>query len=392
MLEEQGDAALAEFIRLQCKRAVLTRLCDDETADWVFKKHPEYQTLVAREKKLLDDHRNDWLAGLPPEGNLEQGVELAYQFRRGFIRARLRLVEERYPDDLLDGLEAMSKLPAFARVAEVVLDFGGRNDRGGPIDDPAIFAHVLNHRALRHVTCLDLDDQFGIGDAVDLTLLATRRDLKRLTEFTAMAVYQEGAIFNVEVLGNGSGLSNLRKFAVGGPYLEHQIVPLANSRHFPRLESLNVHLYDCGDPAEVLRAFSRTKFFPNLRRIAAHGRDVNPSVVFAVLRSPWLPRLESLDYDLNDFDRADWNADDDGNRIYENAAAYVRELVAMPEVAKLRQLQLGGMNLRDKDFECVLSSPHLADLQFLGVFNNPLSKKVVKRLRERFPLVHANSV
>src|SRR5262245_29039691 len=68
-LEEHGEAARAEFLRVDCERE---RLDEDD---------PRRHQLEDRRLELLGDHRAAWLAGLPTwEG-------CAWEFRRGLVAA-----------------------------------------------------------------------------------------------------------------------------------------------------------------------------------------------------------------------------------------------------------------------------------------------------------------
>lgn len=68
-LEEHGDTARAEFVRLQCQ---LAQLPEDNPG------HPDYPAWKAREYALLTAHGEEWAA---PIRSLVRG----WEFRRGFI-------------------------------------------------------------------------------------------------------------------------------------------------------------------------------------------------------------------------------------------------------------------------------------------------------------------
>src|SRR5688500_11695240 len=67
-IEEEGDPARAEFIRVQI---ALARLADDD---------PRRRELEDREHELQAEHEADWL-GLPADA---QGLS-GWQFERGFV-------------------------------------------------------------------------------------------------------------------------------------------------------------------------------------------------------------------------------------------------------------------------------------------------------------------
>ncbi len=71
LLEEEGDAARAEFIRVQCRLAEIAE--DDEG-------RPE---LLAREQHLLSRHRNAWLGPFAQFDAAEDNVrQFPFQFQR----------------------------------------------------------------------------------------------------------------------------------------------------------------------------------------------------------------------------------------------------------------------------------------------------------------------
>jgi uncharacterized protein (TIGR02996 family) len=419
-LEEQGDADRAELIRVQCRAAALEDRCDVRSERWcrqswcnwdekrlqaerlklvaprLGKQEDEYRSLLRREQQLLKAERKKLLTGLPPEGERKQTREgsqevnysLDYRLWRGLIVVWLRLMN-RFSADRLDELEAMAEQPAFARVAEVVVDFSGSGfsyGSGGGWDTescgPAQFERFLAHPALRHVTSLNMDDLAGPSSLPNLRSLAARRDLKRLTEVTARADYQEGG--SIDVMELGRATPNLRRLALTGNYDDSYFVELAKCQHFPNLQELEVgnhiHLMPF-DGAKVLQAFARSAHFPALRRIVfgeADGLGYSAAGVLELIRSPHLPRLEYVDIGLGEDDLA------------MDGGAFVPELAALPEASRLRILRLDNLRLADDDVKPLLTSPHLAGLEMLNMDGNRLSKAAVEQLRQRFPAVSAD--
>jgi hypothetical protein len=250
-----------------------------------------------------------------------------------------------------------------------------------------VFGRILTHPTLRFVTCLDFDDLYRSNtDDMDLTPLAARRDLNHLTEFTALSCHDDAGAFAVSPLWAGPGLSNLRRLTLGGRYSPSEIVPLARSPHFPRLESVVVDIMDDSRaPGVLVRAFAGSKHFSNLRRIVATGGDgVLPDTLFYLLLSPRLPRLEFVDCDIE--------LDPNGmSGTKTTGPGVVRDLADLPEVAKLCKLRLENMGLGDGDTAPLVSSPHLTNLEYLNVSSNRLTEAGVGRLRARFPIVIAES-
>jgi hypothetical protein len=299
----------------------------------------------------------------------------------------LRLMDE-FSEDRLDELEAMSEQPAFAWVAEVVLHFNREGAPGwDPMSQAGQFERFLAHPALRHVTCLDMDD---LGHPIlELKSLATRRDLNRLTEVTARADYQEGGTIDFKALRRS--VPNLRRLALTGNYDDSYFVKLAKCQHFPQLQELEIgnhtHLLPF-DGAKVLRAFVGSPDFPELRWIhldLADGVGYSPAEILALIRSPHLPRLEYVDIYCGD----GWSPVPGEDEVDLDAAAFVRDLAALPEAARLRILRLDQLRLTD-DVKPLLTSPYLAGLEMLNVDGNRLSKAAIEQLRQRFPAVSAD--
>src|SRR4051812_38017921 len=74
-LQENGDEARAEFIRLQVQMARLESRAQD---DW-----PAWQRLCAREQELRSEHDEKWWADLPDT----QGFKMGRRFVRGFVES-----------------------------------------------------------------------------------------------------------------------------------------------------------------------------------------------------------------------------------------------------------------------------------------------------------------
>ncbi len=129
------------------------------------------------------------------------------------------------------------------------------------------FEPFLTHPAFRHVTWLDLDGLEG-SEGPDLTPLAARRDLQRLTALTARADHQEGVRLEFGALWRSAALSNLRRLAITGNYTEDDYLALAKSPKLPRLQALEIGNH-VGlmffDGEQFVRAFASTPHFSDLR-------------------------------------------------------------------------------------------------------------------------------
>jgi|GEM_PF-6335358 len=147
----------------------------------------------------------------------------------------------------------------------------------------------------------------GSSHTFDLTPLAGRRDLDRLTELHINAGnHQYAGYVDACALWASPALPNLRRLVFRGPYEEGDYLPLAESSYFPRLQSLSMsfnHARTGADGGRVLRAFAESPHFPNLREVDLDGSGSSlryrPQDVLALLRSPRLTGLEFVEFDFN---------------------------------------------------------------------------------------------
>jgi uncharacterized protein (TIGR02996 family) len=99
-LEEHGDSARAEFIRVQCELArrgvIVTNPAPllvsmpgpfpSRRPLFAVKPDAELRALLERERKLLANHRANWLTGLPPDQREVPDTSFRYDFERGLLR------------------------------------------------------------------------------------------------------------------------------------------------------------------------------------------------------------------------------------------------------------------------------------------------------------------
>ena len=126
-LDETGDPARAEFIRVQCELAKLT------------KDAPERPPLVEREQALLDENKERWAVPLAgPVGWMPHQV----RFRRGFVEeVELRNQGNWRPDGLSEFLDS----PLVA-VTKLILS---SND-GDDLQSAELARDLLAHRRLEY--------------------------------------------------------------------------------------------------------------------------------------------------------------------------------------------------------------------------------------------------
>jgi uncharacterized protein (TIGR02996 family) len=354
-LEEHGDSARAELIRVQCEVARRGVIVTNRTPLRVLVPGPlpsrrplemepdaEIRALLDRERELLANHRANWLTGFPPDWREAPDTRFSYDFERGMLRLTVNVGQGRGGASLephgiqkvmncLAALDAMAEQPAFAWVAQVEVDASG-DSFGNTVDGGEDYAALFTHPALRHVTSLRLDWMFG-GNTLDLTPLAARRDLDRLTDLSVDASnVEESAPIDADELWTSPAISNLRRLTFCGPA---SFLPLAQSTHLTRLKSLDTGFYhdQVGDPG--LAALADSSYFPELQQISLRGseggRGYHPLSVLRLLLSPLLPSLEWVDFDFSDVDDEVWEewAATFQQDLPEDAAGLVRTLTAI---------------------------------------------------------------
>lgn len=178
-LDENGDPARAEFIRVQCELASLPD------------HHPQFRALEDREHELLSEHEPAWAGELP-------GYATEWDWRRGFVDdVTLRLEDYAHADEAVEGhavtrLSLSSNGDFDARVGE---HWRGRAVIAGAIDidfsrirSPQVLGTVLVIRAIQSVPDLPNIRGWGMAGVVPLPLLRfffyRQPHLPRLTHLT----------------------------------------------------------------------------------------------------------------------------------------------------------------------------------------------------------------
>jgi uncharacterized protein (TIGR02996 family) len=380
-LDEHGDSARAEFIRVQCdlsRRGVVVR------PQGVFMPGPfpahhlslikpdaEVRALLDRERKLLAKHRAEWLTGLPSDERAGSDRPFRYDFKRGLLRLEVNLGQGRgggrvtlqphliqQAMNCLAALNALAEQPAFAWVAQVEVDASG-DSFGNTVDGGEDYAALFTHPALRHVTSLRLDWMFG-GDTVDFTPLSTRRDLDRFTDLSVDASnVEDSAPIDADALWASPAVANLRRLKFCGPA---DFLPLAQSTHLTRLQSLDTGFYHDLVGDQGLATLADSSHFPELQHLSLRnsegGHGYHPLSVLRLLLSPRLPGLEWVDFDFSDvLDDAVWEnwATTFQHDLPEDAAGLVRTLTAIGDAGahgdRVRRVCCG--------IELLLYSPNL---------------------------------
>jgi uncharacterized protein (TIGR02996 family) len=369
-LEEHGDAARAEFIRVQL---VLAGMDDGD---------PDGDDLRRRERALLDEHQEEWTDELPAlPGTVTWG-----EFRRGFVdgvRAESGEALRAVAGPILaviplrrltllswNAEESLAGSALLAQVRELVLTLAYR-----PPDDDRLQDDILAWPELRQMTHLVLDWPLISSAGVEALAAA---DMPGLTSLTWRAL--ERAPYNLEPVCSATWLPrlaslNLEQQVLSGAVFRELSAHLTPGR-LRRLALCRASLTDAdaaalaesGLPAglEVLDlSYNRIgpagtreliRVLPGTARLLLDNNPIGDEGLQALARSPLFARLGGL---------PGW---------MDFSAAGARAVAASPYAGRLRHLNLPGKQIDTGVAEVLLTSPHLAALTWLNLTGNRIEK------------------
>ena len=347
-LEEHGEAARAEFIRVQIEVA---RMGEDES---------RRNQLKTREYELWRDYQGQW------DWEVPEIAAYRVEYRRGFIeKVSLPAVELiRCPGsvwhhtplvglglpDLTPEIGArLGEWPHWNRITELDLT-------GVELTPEAARALALIP-GLSSLKVLTLQPRYGvrqlIGDAVVLALAASPSYLTQLTK--------------LDLRNNEVGVEGARA--------------LAHSPNFDRLEELDLSFNPLGLTGKLLLLASPR--LPNLRFLGIEYRQMEESSAEEVaellrqvrqLGPENLPasagiKVLSLGHGANGIFLGDAGAE---------------LLAALPRLADLISLDLFDTDIGDRGALALAESPFLQRLSYLNLSDNPISAETISVLRARF--------
>jgi uncharacterized protein (TIGR02996 family) len=353
-LEEQGQDARADFIRVQCE---LYHLPSEARR--------ERNKLEKREQLLLRDQRDTWLAPLRPAlGGSEP------KFERGFIQ------------EICVDLGALSDAEV-ARVAGdpelVLLPWLAQHRRLRGVGwEPAWMRLLAACPRLSGLTCLDFSNQ-ELHDEAIVTLVGSPY-LTGLRELHLGFCFIGDAA--VEAIARSRNLPALTTLDLGGDtndgYSSNDIGPegaavIARSRRLAGLTTLSLFFnFNVGDSG--LRALLSSRYLKQVTSLDLSGTGLTDDGVRALARSALLGRLRVLRL---------WN-----NDLGDGAA---EALAASRRVAGLEELDLRGFRslepneMGDGAARALAASRHLGKLRRLRVGHwRDLTDAGAAALRNRF--------
>jgi uncharacterized protein (TIGR02996 family) len=345
-LEDHGRQPRAEFIRLQCELARLPR------------RHPRRETLETREQELLEAHRSRWdreVKRLGDEREYHRGFVEAVTFKqcRKFIKAapalfdlapvrRLTLVE-------IEGWKDLEKLQALEQLRRLtylkIADTGPGDDEEVDEEDhwdERTLDEFLSSPVLSGLTALDLcGGRWGeelahiIAEAANLSGLS-------VLDLRGNLIGPRG----MEVLAGAAHLSGLTTLLIG----------------WGGEEDLSNELGSDG-----IGALIRSPYLTRLQVLDLSDNEMDADDVAAVMSAPSLAHLNALELCFNKF-----------------GPAGAEVLAASPLAANLAYAGFYSTNLGDAGAAALLASPHLSNEIELDM-DEDISEDMVEKLEARFP-------
>jgi uncharacterized protein (TIGR02996 family) len=328
-LDDQGESARGEFIRIQCRRSALPG--DD----------PEQRLLAACESDLLARHESAWRAELPQLDGITWE-----DFKRGFVEAVFAVSAEAF-------LHQASAIFAATPVRRVQI---------GRIDDG--WAHqVARTPHLARLTELNLGNNTGLSRA-GVRALAGSPWLANLTAL--LLHYNPLGDEAIAELANSPWLGQLRELYLSGTELtDSGVSVLAGSGRLPALTDLDLRDNQIGDGGAIslacnLRLEQLTMLYLVNNRIGETGAS-------ALAWSEQLPNLRRLYLNYNPI----------GNG---GAQAFA----GSPHRRNLVELDLRHCEIRDTGARALAHSLFLDEMQLLWLSSHRLRMETLTLLRKRF--------
>jgi uncharacterized protein (TIGR02996 family) len=406
-LDEHGDSARAELIRVQCEVARL-----DEDSDL-------RDDLAHRESRLLADHGDQWRTELPPW----RGVRW-HPWRRGFVE-----------DVLVTSLNTFHRTAAKLRKAipllglSVDLDVGAssiasatslaglrRLRLSGRLTEPILY-DLSQCGHLSQLTELELPMTSFTPEGVaflassphfaHLERLSLRRNPSMALRgmMALIAASQLANLRELDLFGNRlgqMGASLLMRSSLGQNLIK---LNLANNdlgsngvqmmcRLLRQSRLLDLDVSDNGFDEVAAQEIANTKKLDKLRHLKLQGNPIGDQGASSLFQSRHPRRLRTLDLSstgltdqtLGVMVNCRWlgqlrTLSLAGNPISEDG---VKQLAECPHFAELRWLNLCGCRLGDVGAQALARSPHLQRLQNFLLSDTGLSARTVIMLRRRF--------
>jgi uncharacterized protein (TIGR02996 family) len=381
-LEERGDAARAEFIRVQIELS-RREAADPFAPPFAKIRVDRRQTspsfldpLERREQLLLAEHGAAWKRDLPawarrlcrfyrgfPSVILSTGPQWQAEAER---LCRITPVEELWLTDTIRDWAGMARVPQVAHLRGLAGSL-----YPGRVPDPADAAEMAaNVEAL--VGCPYLGDLRRLQlTGWQITPPAARALARanwpalttlRLTVTPHQIRWEGEEIFTAGPLLAGVEWLSLTDAPRAGA---EAAASLAASPYLRRLRVLEAWSSGLGDAGA--RALAGCPGLTGLRALHLGHNGIGAAGATALAASPHFRALERLYLD--------------GNQIGDAGA---EALAASPSLARVTHLQLAGNGVGDAGARALARSPHLGRLERVYLGGNPISPSARQAVRERF--------
>jgi len=319
-LDEHGDSARADFIRLQLRLARLP-IYD-----------PRLSELIDQERAMLRSNEQNWFSELPSLSGVTWGA-----FERGFV-------ESAEFDDV----------HSFLRQAEAVIDLIPLREARFLDLTPITLAHLASSRQLSRIKALDLSHH-GLTDKEIGTLL-------RSPNVTGLEVldldYNEIGDEGLQILSESRFLNELRELKLSrNNYHGFGIQLLAESQNVENIVTLDVSKNMIGRLGTM--ALTKANGLNSLRELSLAATNLDSSGVESLLSSPYFSDLINVDISANP------DIGDDG----------AISLAMSTRVKQIQILHLGVSNITDIGAEAIATSPYFTALRWLDLSGNRIGKR-----------------
>ncbi|CAN5544265.1 hypothetical protein BH11PLA2_BH11PLA2_28310 [soil metagenome] len=356
-LEEQGDAARAEFIRLQCEHARTEKYED------------HWYTLRDRVEKLWKKHKKTWQAELP------ESVR-KYRFERGFVSPNSKIYTASAFTSLdpslieaapfwkielrgnISDLVKAAKHPHMGRVSHLNYDSSGHPHRhkdgfftqghlhnlsrlllrNPNADDATVEALIDNCHRIPHLKQLQIGYENEVTSS-GINKLAQSPILSGLTHLLMPSCYLTAESFKNVI--QSPGLANCRS-----------LLPPARRLVYENRSSRNREEYDVAETSAIIEAVGNSKEIPKLTSLQLdHCHNESSKVLFDT--SP-IFQLRELTI---------WTG-------YDAQAEYFEKLAHWPGLQSLRTLIFLPSFENVEAAKLIADSPYLGQLRALGYYHH----------------------
>jgi uncharacterized protein (TIGR02996 family) len=391
-LDDHGDSARAEFIRMQIELAHLP-----ET-------DPRSEALAKRAGVIEKAHARGWLRPLREALDQPRCRQLGRCiFGRGFLE-RVSITPRRAgfltgAQDFL-GRQPLRELlltgHSSLSLADVLIEMGNTacfpclrllDLCGTGLPTAEALHHFGSSDQLEHLTGLGLSLTMpgGILDGLGGTPLAHR--LRDLHVHIAPGATES----LLELLTTTSFFPTLESIGLGGPLNEAGLTRLVNTSSLSHLRKLWLFQASVGpQAAEILITSSRWSQFTNLDLSHCPLGDDAVRPLAAALAGSSLGRLRLAYAGLTEtsvsaLTAASWGALEDlsleGNNLGESGTI---TLARSPHLTQLRRLNLYSCKIGEAGARELAASPHVDNLLHLQLYESNLSLSARRALRKRF--------